>query len=91
MDNYAAYKKPSKASIAVVIASEWATSLALQLTWTTSIVGWDSATSSAVIAPPASATTTDSLAIAVGSVGDSTRTVMEYTGLGAVMTWSFSA
>jgi hypothetical protein len=43
--------KPSKASIAVVIATEWATSLALQLTSTTSIVGWDSATSSAVMAP----------------------------------------
>ena len=38
---------------------------------------------------PASATTTDSPAIAVGSVGDSTGTVMEYAGLGAAMGWSF--
>jgi hypothetical protein len=38
---------------------------------------------------PASATTTDSPAIAVGSVGDSTGTVMEYAGLGAAVGWSF--
>jgi hypothetical protein len=36
----------------VVIATEWTPSLALQLTSTTSIVGWESATSSAVMAPP---------------------------------------
>ena len=63
--------------MALVIDSEWATSLALQDTSTTSICGCDSTTSSAVIAPPASATTVDSRAVAAGSVGASTRTVIE--------------
>ena len=74
--------KPSWASMALVIDSEWATSLALQDTSTTSICGCDSTTSSAVIAPPASATTVDRRAVAAGSVGASTRTVIEYPGLG---------
>ena len=60
-----------------MIDSECATSEALQDTSTTSMCGWDSATSSAVIAPPASATTLDSRAVAAGSVGASTRTVIE--------------
>jgi len=63
--------------IALVIDSECATSLALQETSTTSVCGCDSVTSSAVIAPPASATAADSLAVAAGSVGASTRTVIE--------------
>ena len=69
--------KPSSAAIALVIDSECATSLALQLTSTTSMLGCDSATSRAVIAPPASATTLESRAVAAGSVGASTRTVIE--------------
>src|SRR4029450_745587 len=65
--------KPSSAAIAFVIDSECATSLALQLTSTTSMLGCDSATSSAVIAPPASATTLERRGGGAGAGGGPRR------------------